>query len=114
MSVLAKFYVSAVERKGYSNFETGEPQETSVKVNLSTIHAPKDKDPASENFQFWKATPQGQCWMEIDNPQAFDHFQPGECEYVLFVNAQRGMQGLIEQLEVTLERLKVNQDSSQS
>ncbi|MEW6209818.1 MAG: hypothetical protein AB1631_15750 [Acidobacteriota bacterium] len=85
-TVIAKFYVQSVERQGYPKRakvdEAAEPHTTGVKVNLSPVYAPDDKN--HENHKFWEATPSGQLWMQINNPSAFDFFKEGEEVYLTF------------------------------
>ncbi len=105
-SVIAKFLVTSVEQQGHSHHETGEPQLTGVKVNLSPVYRPKDS--THENQRFWEASPSGQLWLQIQNPQAFGFFQAGHEEYVIFVDAAQGKDGLIASLERMLAALKAD------
>ena len=83
--VVAKFAVNTVEQQGYRDHASGKPKRSGEKVNLSVVYVdPKDRTEANENAAFWKATPSGQMWMQIDNPDAFGFFQPGEEVYVTF------------------------------
>jgi hypothetical protein len=106
-SVIAKFQISTVEHQGYRNYETDKPQTTGVKVNMSPVYKPKDKN--HENYKFWEASPSGQCWLQIQNPNAFDFFQPGQEQYVIFVDAENGKEGLVSALETMLATLKAEQ-----
>jgi hypothetical protein len=93
--VRAKFSVQTVERQGYpvKNNADGiydetapaQPKTTGVKVNLAPVYCPKDTQ--SENGKFWEATPQGQLWMQINNPAAFDFFKEGAEYYLTFEKA---------------------------
>lgn len=98
MSVKAKFVVQSIERQGRAlHTETGKtdgkwgdefpcvPETTGIKVNLAPVYAPKDAN--CENSQFWQATPNGQCWMQINNPAAFDYFVEGQEYYLTFDRA---------------------------
>jgi hypothetical protein len=104
MSVIAKFVVTSVEMQGHSHYETHEPVISCVKVNMSPVHQPKDK--THENYRFWSASPQGQLWLQINNPGAFDSFKTGEEQYLVFVNARGGKEGLISELEAMVAHLR--------
>ena len=79
-SVICKFSVQTVEHQGYASKEG--PKQTGVKVNAAPVYKEKT-DPHHENSKFWDATPQGQIWLQINNPNAFDFFQPGEEFFVV-------------------------------
>jgi hypothetical protein len=82
MNIIAKFVVTSVERQGdYS----GTGNVTGIKVNASPVYAPNDLE--SENGKFWTATPNGQLWMQINNPECFDFFKAGEFIYLTFTQA---------------------------
>lgn len=49
-------------------------------VSLSAVYAPDD--PESENGQFWKATPNGQISLYINNPAGAGIFEQGKDYYV--------------------------------
>lgn len=88
--VIAKFSVQSVERQGGKklNPETKQydtPYVSGVKVNLSPVYAPADAK--CENARFWEATPNGQLWMQINNPAAFDFFEEGGDYYLTFEKA---------------------------
>lgn len=82
--IVAKFYVTTVEKQGYPS--EGKPHTTGVKVNLQPVYAPDDK--GHENHRFWQATPQGQLWMQINNPAAFEFFSAGEEVYLTFTKPE--------------------------
>jgi hypothetical protein len=78
--VICKFTVQSVEQQfgKKRNPETDEydvPYVSGIKVNLAPVYAPKDAK--CENAKFWEATPQGQLWMQINNPAAFEFFEKG-------------------------------------
>jgi hypothetical protein len=111
-SVIAKFQTNSVEKQGYKNYETDKPQTSGVKVNLAPVYRPKDA--SHENSKFWEATPQGQCWLQIQNPNAFDFFQPGHEQYVIFIDAENGKEGLVSTLETMLATLKAESVTTES
>lgn len=53
----------------------GEDLTQPVIVKLNPVYS---SDPTSENYSFWKATPNGEITMQIDNPQATAMFEPGK------------------------------------
>jgi hypothetical protein len=111
-SVIAKFQISTVEHQGYKNYEADKPQTSGVKVNLAPVYRPKDA--SHENAKFWEATPQGQCWLQINNPDAFGFFKPGHEQYVIFVDAENGKEGLVSALETMLASLKAESATIES
>lgn len=68
MATRAKFRCNAVEDYGYSK-----------KVKLAAVYAP---DANGEDLGFTKATPSGELWMTIDNPNASCQFVPGKDYYI--------------------------------
>jgi len=80
--VIAKFYVTTVEQQGGYPQDGKPPGIVGIKVNLNPVYQPNDK--THENQKFWEATPQGQLWMQINNPAAFEFFKAGEEVYVTF------------------------------
>lgn len=68
MATRAKFRCSSIEDYGVSK-----------KVKLNTVYAP---DANGEDGGFTKATPNGELWMTIDNPNASCQFVPGKLYYV--------------------------------
>lgn len=89
MSVKCKFYVQSIERQGYtsrkSEDDPGTRVTSGIKVNLAPVYAPKDAN--CENSRFWTATPGGQLWMQINNPEAFNEFVEGQEYYLTFDKA---------------------------
>ncbi len=78
MSVVAKFKVSSVE-----SFEYGS------KVRMNPVCPPADdtKVTSKEDGSFWEATPSGTLEMHVNNPGAAEQFQPGQCWYLTFEQA---------------------------
>ena len=79
--VRAKFYVSKIEQ--YSS------PAGSARVGLSPVMATRKPDgsylgPCEENKSFASATPSGEIWMMIDNPDAVKYFLIGKEYYVDF------------------------------
>lgn len=70
MATRAKFRCNAVEDYGYNK-----------KVKLSAVYAPNE-DGTAEDRGFTKATPCGELWMTIDNPNAATQFVPGKSYYL--------------------------------
>lgn len=68
MATRAKFRCSVIEDYG-----------TSKKVKLNAVYAP---DANGEDAGFTKATPSGELWMTIDNPNASCQFEPGKHYYL--------------------------------
>jgi len=76
-AVVAKMNCNAVETTRYS--ETYQCH----KVRLGAIYGK-----GGENEAFTKATPSGECWMQIDaNAPAAEFFKPGKRYYVTFTEA---------------------------
>lgn len=72
MSVRAKFRVNMIEDYGLSK-----------KIKMNVVYE-GSLGPNEENKRFAKATPNGECWMTVDNPYAADQFKPGDEWYVTF------------------------------
>jgi hypothetical protein len=75
MSVRAKFTCISVEDYGYSK-----------KVKLIPVYEGALGE-NEENKRFTKATPSGELWMTIDNPDAAIQFEPGKAYYLTFTAA---------------------------
>lgn len=67
-TIRAKFQCWAVSDTGYSE-----------RVALHPVYS---ADPDSENHAFWKATPNGNLEMYIDNPDAKGTFEVGKSYYL--------------------------------
>lgn len=83
MAVRAKFYVRALEF--YSS-----PVGTGV-VKMSPVWASKqgvEGNACEENHIFGKYTPSGECWMNIQNPDALKQFVLGKSYYLDFSEAE--------------------------
>jgi len=75
-AVVAKMKVGCIES---SRHQYG----TQTKVRMGAVYSDK-----GENAAFSKATPSGECWMNIDaDAPALDFFKPGESYYVTFTKA---------------------------
>lgn len=74
MSTRAKFRCNAIEDYGSG----------SKKVKMSVVYDPSGN---GENANFNKATPNGTCEMQIDNPSASCQFEPGKYYYADFIPA---------------------------
>lgn len=70
--VRAKFYVESVEHF---------PNSRIIKMRAVTG---KPGEVVSEDRYFWKAIPNGQLTMQIDNPEAWLLFEPGKEVYLDF------------------------------
>lgn len=75
MSTRAKFRCNAVEDYGQTK-----------KVRLHTVYE-GELGPNEENKRFTKASPSGEIWISIDNPEASVQFVPGREYYVTFDDA---------------------------
>lgn len=53
------------------------------RVSFHTVYEP-DATKDTENARFTKATPSGEIWMAIDNPEALKQFELGKEYYVDF------------------------------
>lgn len=58
----------------------------SKKVMLRVVYE-GSLGPNEENKRFTKATPNGDCWLTIDNPAASVQFTPGRDYYATFEEA---------------------------
>lgn len=76
MATRAKFRCTAVEDYGYNK-----------KVKLSAVYEGSLGE-NEENKRFTKATPSGEIWMTIDNPDASVQFVPNKEYYVEFYPAE--------------------------
>jgi hypothetical protein len=56
-------------------------QKVSENISMRPVYS---DDPASENGQFWNATPSGSIQLFITNPDAFDKLIAGDEFYVDF------------------------------
>lgn len=75
-AVVAKMQVNTLETHEYSHG-------SSKKVRMGAIYGK-----GGENEAFTKATPSGECWMQIDaNAPAANFFKPGKKYYVTFTEA---------------------------
>lgn len=72
MSTRAKFRCNAIEDYGFNK-----------KVKLSVVYE-GSLGSDEENKRFTKATPSGEIWMVIDNPEASVQFAPGKEYFVEF------------------------------
>lgn len=108
-TVISKFHVTNIESQGYSL--EGVPTETGFKINMSPVYRPKD--PANENHKFWQASPSGALWLQIQNLDTKDFFKIGGEQYVLFVDAGKGKDGLIEALEAMVASLKAQTETTE-
>lgn len=75
-AVRAKMQVNTIEtnESAYS---------TTKKVKLGCVYGKE-----GENADYSKATPSGECWMQIDaGTKAVDFFKPGKSYYVTFTEA---------------------------
>lgn len=79
MSVRAKFRVTAVTTSA-SNYGGNAGTVETKAVKLSAV-----SDPANVNWS--KYTPGGEISMNINNPAAFEQFEPGKCYFVDFTEA---------------------------
>lgn len=82
MSVRAKFKVISIELY--------ESPKGSARVKLTPVHSSMVDGKwveNSENKSFWEATPQGELWMFITNPEAVKQFEPGKEFYLGFTPA---------------------------
>lgn len=84
MAVIAKFSVSSVETFQYGG----------MKVKMQPVYAPPEgqqgydeKVTSKEDGAFWEATPSGELWMMVNNPDAAEQFQPGDKFYLRFERA---------------------------
>jgi hypothetical protein len=79
--VRAKFFVDKIEQY-YSTLG-------SARVGMRPVTGRKDANgswagPCLENQSFAKATPSGELWLMIDNPEAATQFELGKEYYVDF------------------------------
>lgn len=75
-AIVAKMNCNTIET---SNYGSGQYH----KVRLGAIYGKE-----GENAAFTKATPSGECWMQIDaNARALEFFKPGKRYYVTFTEA---------------------------
>lgn len=75
-AVVAKMQVNTLETHQYSH-------SSCRKVRLGAVYGA-----GGENEAFTKATPSGECWMQIDSAApAAEFFKPGKCYYVTFTEA---------------------------
>lgn len=78
-AVVAKMQVRAVETKVFG------PTFTQHKVYLGAIYGKE-----GENADFAKATPSGECWMQIeDGRPALEFFEPGQDYYCTFTKVPK-------------------------
>lgn len=76
MSVRAKFRVAEITDLGYQK-----------KIKLTVVYEGALGE-NEENKRFTKATPNGECWMSVDNPYAADQFAVGEEWYADFTRVK--------------------------
>jgi hypothetical protein len=77
MATRAKFM--CVSKTILQPYGSGEHLTQPMIVKLQPVYS---SDPASENYAFWKATPNGTLEMQIDNPQATAMFEPGNLYFI--------------------------------
>lgn len=77
MNVRAKFRCNAVEDYGYSK-----------KIKLAPVYqGPLGEN--EENRRFTQATPSGEFWMTVDNPNIDGFFKPGDEYYLDVTRAEK-------------------------
>lgn len=76
----AKFAVQHI-----TDFGSYDGKHPNLKVQLNAVYS---GDKNSEDNQFSAATPSGDCWMMISNPQADGFFKPGKKYYLDFTEAE--------------------------
>lgn len=94
MSVRAKFKVTRVERSmGSREVPASEPggrptwEPTEIQtIILNPVYSP---DPASENHQFWQASPSGEIRLGTINPAAWEAFALDQEYYVTFTPVEK-------------------------
>jgi hypothetical protein len=74
-TVRAKFHVTEVTDLGYQK-----------KIKLNAVYEGSLGE-NEENKRFTKATPNGECWMTVDNPYASEQFAVGQEWYLHFEKA---------------------------
>lgn len=84
-AAVAKFSVRSVLTEGYAD-HNGKPQISAVTVKLGPVYSDA-ADEQNENWKFTKATPQGEFWMRIENPDLFKTFEVGQTFYLPMVLA---------------------------
>lgn len=84
VSVRAKFKVVSME---FYEYPAG-----SAKVKLCPVSSSKTPAgewvPNLENKAFWEATPSGELWMHINNPEGVKRFEVGKEYYLDFTPAE--------------------------
>ena len=75
MSLRAKFKVSQLT--DFGSYDGGKTP--NLKVTLNAVYS---SDKASEDNQFSMATPSGELWMMVSNPNAEGFFKPGKSYYL--------------------------------
>lgn len=76
-TIRAKFQVDEVKNETWG----------SQTVKMSAVYGSSDEDNA-ENNQFNEATPYGELFITIDNPDAKDFFQQGDWFYLDFTRSK--------------------------
>jgi hypothetical protein len=74
MRVRAKFTVTSVE----------EPYPGAPESTRRVVLAPQYDPDLPEDRRYHQSTPQGEIWMQVDNPSATKEFKPGRQFYVDF------------------------------
>lgn len=91
MKIHARFYVDSVTHLGFPEYDAATKTTThggclGIEVHMAAIYSASDDDP---NRSFAKATPSASLKMQIDNPDAFDAFQPGHIYDITFAEADK-------------------------
>lgn len=98
--VRAKFRVNSVKDTpvGSSDLVTPTPGESTIlgregilrqEATLSAVSAPHED--GTENRSFWKATPNGDLRMTIDNPECIGFYQEGKEYYLDFIPVESAL-----------------------
>lgn len=64
----------------HTNADGEEVKSITPKFILRPVHDPNGDD--SENHKFWSATPMGEFWLTISNPDGAEILQAGEYYYL--------------------------------
>lgn len=81
-AVRAKMQVNRLETTDYGQVVDGKPV-TYAKVHMGAVYGKE-----GENADYAKATPCGECWLQIDSDRpASGFFKPGKRYYVTFTEA---------------------------
>ena len=81
-TIRAKVYCRGIEKTAHSYYNSSGERQISggwEKVSFSFVNG---NDPNSENAKFWEASPGGDFWMNIQNPDAQGWFDLGKEYYI--------------------------------